>query len=396
MIKIMEIFKDFFKPVEVLKPGIYHYQSPVDDPENYRLHLRIEPDGTGILVINAATVLHLNQTAAEYAFHLVNQTPQEDAIKAIRSRYNVRNEEVVSDFESFMNQIDTLIHTEDLEPVSYIDLERQTPYSQTTSAPYRLDCALTYRLPEGAAADAAPTKRVDRELRTEEWESVIDKAWQAGIPHLLFTGGEPTLREDLVELIAHAEQNGQVTGILTDGIKLGDTQYLRSVLEAGLDHAMILLEPKKDQSWESLSSFAYWSETLEDDIFVSVHLTITQENQAQGETLIDKLAEAGISAISLSTNSKTLTERLEEIRDYAGSKDLELIWDIPVPYSNLNPVSLELEQEDDDESEEIYQGAGRAWLYVEPDGDVLPGQGINKVIGNFLRDDWETIWNKVN
>jgi MoaA/NifB/PqqE/SkfB family radical SAM enzyme len=31
-------------------------------------------------------------------------------------------------------------------------------------------------------------------------------------------------------------------------------------------------------------------------------------------------------------------------------------------------------------------------LYVEPDGDVLPAQGINQVLGNFLNDAWEKIW----
>jgi MoaA/NifB/PqqE/SkfB family radical SAM enzyme len=153
---------------------------------------------------------------------------------------------------------------------------------------------------------------------------------------------------------------------------------------------MILLEPNQQQSWESLSSFAYWSETLDDDIFVSVHLTITSDNQAIGEELVDKLVMAGISALSLSTNDKSLSDRLEQIREHADARDLELIWDIPVPYSNLNPVSLELELGED--TEETYEGAGRGWLYVEPDGDVLPGQGINRVIGNFLTDEWRSIW----
>jgi MoaA/NifB/PqqE/SkfB family radical SAM enzyme len=343
-------------------------------------------------VINASTVLHLNQTAAEYAYHIVNQTPKEDAVSIIRARYNVKREEVEKDFEVFSEQIDTLIHTIDLEPVSYLDLERCTPYSTTTSAPYRLDCALTYRLAKGVTIESAPTKRVDRELTTEEWKMIIDKAWQAGVPHLIFTGGEPTLREDLVELIAHAENNGQVTGILTNGIKLGDTNYLREILDAGLDHAMILLEPNQQESWDSLSSFSYWSDALDDDIFVSVHLTITQDNQEKAEALIDRLSDAGISALSLSTNDKNLSDRLEEVREHADMKNLELIWDIPVPYSGLNPVSLELEMSDGDV--DVYQGAGRGWLYIEPDGDVLPGQGINRVIGNMLKDSWDTIWNQ--
>jgi MoaA/NifB/PqqE/SkfB family radical SAM enzyme len=36
--------------------------------------------------------------------------------------------------------------------------------------------------------------------------------------------------------------------------------------------------------------------------------------------------------------------------------------------------------------------AARQHLYVEPDGDVLPGQGYNVVLGNLLRDPWKAIW----
>ena len=67
---------------------------------------------------------------------------------------------------------------------------------------------------------------------------------------------------------------------------------------------------------------------------------------------------------------------------------LRLVWDLPVPYSSLHPVALELAEE-----ETPPQGAGNAWLYVEPDGDVLLTQGEPNVIGNLLTDPWETIWN---
>ena len=41
-----------------LQAGIYHYQSPPEGEQPYRLHLRLEPDGKGILIVNASTVLH--------------------------------------------------------------------------------------------------------------------------------------------------------------------------------------------------------------------------------------------------------------------------------------------------------------------------------------------------
>ena len=71
----------------------------------------------------------------------------------------------------------------------------------------------------------------------------MDKAWAAGIPHITFTGGEPTLRDDLPDLIAHAEKIGQVTGLLTDGLKLADKVFLENLLQTGLDHLLFILDP---------------------------------------------------------------------------------------------------------------------------------------------------------
>jgi MoaA/NifB/PqqE/SkfB family radical SAM enzyme len=409
MSSIIDTIRELFTQKEPLSPGFYSYVSPPTDPLNYRLHLRIEPDGSGLLIINAATVLHLNQTATEYAYHIVKQTPPDEIAREIARRYRIDRKTALKDYTDLKERIDILIATPDLDPVSYLDFDRHVPYSDEVSAPYRLDCALTYRLPEGSSTDAAPTKRVDRELNTEEWKQIIHKAWDVGIPHILFTGGEPTLREDLPDLLQEAEDLGMVTGLLTDGQKLADANYLNTLLQAGLDHAMIILQPSQDTTWEALSSFSYWAKTLEEDIYVAAHLTITPDNAPNVSSLVDRLAQTDISAVSLSTQDSSLNEALNQARQYVNELDIPLVWDLPVPYSNANPVNLELEgdlslapEEELEqalglslpfEDEERPHGAGRGWLYVEPDGDVLPSQGINKILGNYIRDTWEHIWN---
>ncbi len=388
MSAIIDKFQSIFTQAKPIKPGVYHYQAPADNPLNYRLHLRVEEDGSAVLLVNASTVLHLNQTAAEYAYHFIKATPAEEVSRLVAQRYRVKRTNAYTDYMEFQERIESLLTTEDLDPVMFLGFDRYEPHSAAISAPYRLDCAITYRLPEDSPVDSAPTKRVDRELTTAEWKTIIDKAWQAGIPHILFTGGEPTLRYDLVELIQHAENNGQVTGLVTDGIKLGDTKYLNALLQAGLDHTMITLQPGRDETWQSLGSFAYWTETLKDDIFVAAHLTLTHENAKDFLGLIDRITEAGVSAISLSEADKSLSGDLQAARDYAADRGIDMVWDIPVPYTRLNPVALELENAD----VEAPQGAGKSWLYLEPDGDVLPAQGITQVLGNFLSDDWDKIW----
>jgi organic radical activating enzyme len=381
MVSLIESIRQRFVPRKPLPPGTYHYQAAQDDPQNYRLHLRIEPGGEGLMIVNATTILHLNASAAEYAYHLVNQTPKEEVATSIASRYRVSKSTALKDYLEFIEKVDSLISTPGLDPITFLDLDREKPYGGVISAPYRLDCAITYSLPDTMHPESAPIDRVSQELATEDWKIIIDKAWEAGIPHIVFTGGEPTLRDDLIELIEHAEANGQVAGLITDGVKLTDDHYLRELLYTGLDHLMIVLHPHGEKTWRALPSI------LNSDIFTATHLTITEENQDQVMETLQLLAKMGVKAVSLSENNLNLTDILQAARELAANFDMDLVWDLPVPYSSLNPVSLELEQR------ERPEGEGRAWLYVEPDGDVLPAQGINQVLGNFLTDPWEKIWN---
>lgn len=372
-----------FKPVTPLPPGLYHYQSPPDSKKQYRLHLRIEKDGGGILILNASTVLHLNQTATEYAFYIIQQKSPHEIAEIVSKRYKVSTEQAENDMNAFTEELDTFIDSPDLAPDIYIDLDRYVPYSQEISAPYRLDCALTYKTADSSNVKVAPVERVKRELLTEEWKTILEKAFNSGIPHIVFTGGEPTLRPDLPELITYAEQLGLVSGLLTDGLRLAEKKYLHQLLSAGLDHLMIVMDPEEEQSWEAIR------DAMAEDIFTTVHLTITKSNKKKINAILDKLAKIKISAISLSVNDLSLKEEIKNARDHAGELGLKLVWDIPVPYSSFHPIALELA-----ENNESTKGTGKAWLYVEPDGDVLPEQGQNKVLGNLLTDEWSAIWHK--
>ncbi len=363
-----------------LPPDTHTFKSGPDEPA-YRLHLRLLKDGSGILIVNAATVLHLNPTAAEFAFHMIKGTPPEQVAGHISKRYRISPAEAHKDFLDFRDRVQTLIHTPDLDPTTYLDFERVAPHSQDLTAPLRLDCALTYRLPAGTQAGYAPTKRVDRELTTLGWQSIMDKAWAAGIPHITFTGGEPTLREDLPALIAHAEKVGQVTGLLTDGLKLADKDYLHTLLQTGLDHLLFILQPENPASWKALETI------LPEDLFTTVHLTVTPLNVGKSGETLEKLARLQVKSLSLGASEPSLHEPLQLLRNQASALGLGLRWDLPVPYSAENPVAHETIED------EVPSGAGKAWLYVEPDGDVLPTQGAaDQILGNFLKDPWEKIY----
>ena len=348
---------------------------------HYRLHLRVEPDGSGVLIINASRVVHLNPTATEYAYHFIKDSSEDDASRSISARYRVSRKQALEDYHYFIERIQALVTTPDLDPVTMLEFERVRPYETDLTAPLRLDCALTYRLPAGADPISAPSKRVTRELTTEEWNSVLDKAWAFGIPHVTFTGGEPTLREDLPELISHAETNGQVTGLLTDGLKFIDAAYLDKLLQTGLDHLLFILAPENPVSWQALEV------CLKADIFVTVHLTIKEPDAAKFKATLDKVAGMGVKSLSL-TAEPAYRDAVLQNRETLAELGISLVWDLPVPYSENHPVAFELV---DDEA--APSGAGKAWLYIEPDGDVLPTQGkADQVLGNILADDWSKLY----
>jgi len=378
---LQNLWQRFFPAYQPLPSGIYHFTAPPDSDFPYRLHLRLEKDGSGLLIANGSTVLHLNQTAAEYAYHLIRQSPAQEVSRSVSRRYGIPAAQAQTDYEGFSERIQTLLDMPDLDPVTYLEFERQELYTEL-SAPFRLDCAITYRQIDMDASPFAPVERVKRELSLEEWQTILAKAWQAGIPHAVFTGGEPTLRADLPDLIATAEKMGMVTGLITDGLRLVDAEYLKAILQAGLDHLMMLLVPNEEPSWEAIRA------ALAEDIFVVVHLTLTQAEASNGKAILERLAGMGVQAISLSANNPLAAAELPSLRQEAATLGLRLVWDLPVPYSARNPVALELAAED----HPLPEGAGSAWLYVEPDGDVLAAQGHPQVLGNLLTDSWATLW----
>jgi MoaA/NifB/PqqE/SkfB family radical SAM enzyme len=397
---LIETVKSWFTPARPLSKEILHYQTPPDAEDQYRLHLRVEGDGRGLLVINAATVLHLNQTATEYARLLVQGADEDHAAHTVAKRYRVSQSRAREDYARLRDHILTLAITTDVDPVAYMDMERAEPFSAETSAPYRLDLALTYRLDETGTLDPEARKRVDRELTTEEWQQILNSLWDVGVPHVCFTGGEPTLREDLVTLIRHAEELGQVTGVLTDGHRLREQSYLDELLTAGLDHVQVTMVSHRPEVHDGVVGLeGAWKEAdaglrnaLDGDIYVVVHIAVTLANADSVVETVAYLADLGVPAIALSSPLRAAAEEerprlqnaLEKAQDAAHDRGLTTIWDLAAPYSHVNPVEVEADLSPDQ--------IVRQHLYVEPDGDVLPAQGYNVVLGNLLRDSWDSIW----
>ena len=106
--------------------------------------------------------------------------------------------------------------------------------------PLALLAELTHRCPLQCPYCSNPVEleRAKHELDTYEWQRIIDEAAALGILQIHFSGGEPTARRDLVELVAHARAAGLYTNLITAGVLL-DAERLAALKAAGLDHVQL-------------------------------------------------------------------------------------------------------------------------------------------------------------
>jgi hypothetical protein len=62
--------------------------------------------------------------------------------------------------------------------------------------------------------------------------------------------------------------------------------------------------------------------------------------------ILNRVARIGAPAVSLRAASPDLAPALQAASDHAAMLDLELVWNLPVPYSSTNLIALELENEE--------------------------------------------------
>jgi radical SAM protein with 4Fe4S-binding SPASM domain len=392
-------------------PGLFHFNQQTEY-ERSRIHLRIDPQldgspGNGTLMINASRLLHLNPTAAQMAFYALHNTPKNLVIRAMCQSFQASPDQIDADYANFCQNLEHLIRPDGACPICDLDLEIAAPFSSRPSAPYRMDLAPTYRCNDNCAHCYNARPRNFPELSTRQWFEIIDKLWEIGIPHIVFTGGEPTLRDDLPDLIAHAEQNGQITGINTNARRLSDARFVEQLINAGLDHVQITVESHDPEIHDAMvRANGAWRQTitglrnvLNTRLFVMTNTTMLRQNSPYlGETL-DFLASQGVPTIGLNAliysghgltvgtglNEAELTPLLEIARHRTDFYGQRLIWYTPTQYCHFDPMQLELG----------IKGCTAA-LYnmcIEPDGGVLPCQSYYVQLGNLLTDPWDEIWN---
>ena len=288
-------------------------------------------------------------------------------------------------------------------------------YAEYMNAPHRMDLMVSAMTKNGKwhcnqkcvhcyAADQIHAE--EDELTTEEWKEILDKCRAAGIPQVTFTGGEPTVREDLIELIRYSRWF--ISRLNTNGINL-TKEYCRALREAELDSVQITFYSSDRQVHEQLVGAKRYDETaagidnaLAEGLSVSINTPLCTLNRDYLDTLAF-LHEKGIIYVTCSgiiTTGNAAEEASERLQ--LSSEELEQILREAVAYCHENGMEIAftspgwIDQSVFDELNIPSPSCGACLsnMAITPGGNVVPCQSwlSDEPLGSMLSDDWKTIW----
>ncbi|MBN2500542.1 MAG: radical SAM protein [Anaerolineales bacterium] len=389
--------------------GLYTYPVEFHNGGKMRIHLRVEPNGGGVLFVDVTEAVHLNPTAVMIAKMALDNVPLARAKATLLSQYWVVDRQaMLAELNTLYALIDQLRNYEEgCITCNFGDKFELVPlFGVEVNAPYKVDVALTY-----GCNDECPHcyNEVNRfgmpSLKLEDWHRVFDRIAEIGVPHVILTGGEATLHPDLPEIIHYADQLGMIVGMNTNGRHLAHKPYMQELADAGLNHVQITLGsqfPEIHNAMMGSKSFDQRVRGIQNAVESRVHTitntTLMRRTSERVEEFIDFLYDLGIRTFAMNgmiysgggfQNPNAIPEKelqplLVRVRDHAKAKDMRFLWYTVTEYCRLSPVELDIGVK--------RCNAGEYSLCIEPNGDVLPCQSYYVSAGNILNDPWERIW----
>lgn len=402
----MNFWRSIFQTFTPPQPDLYTFH--FTDRRGYfkRIHLRIEADGNGVLFVDVTDVIHLNSTAARIAKWALEQVPQADALRRLRSAFG-GDPRAKADVARIYALVDRIAKDDGCPTCGFEFIEQRPVFSTRARAPYKADVALTYGCNNACNHCYNASSHIGMaSLAKDDWKKVLALLKTKGVPHIIFTGGEATLHPDLPDLVHHANQLGQVAGLNTNGRRFSHRNFATEMRDAGLNHVQITLASNRARIHDHINGVSAFSQTvkgIENCLATGLHAitntTIMQSNRDHVEEIIDFLYTLGIRTFAMNgmiysgggycdpeaIPEDELPPVLIRIRDTARDRRMKFLWYTPTEYCRMNPVELEIGAK--------RCNAAEYSICIEPNGDVLPCQSFYVSAGNILADPWDHIWN---
>ncbi|HMN38049.1 MAG TPA: pyrroloquinoline quinone biosynthesis protein PqqE [Hyphomicrobium sp.] len=265
---------------------------------------------------------------------------------------------------------------------------------QCPRAPVGLLAELTHRCPLQCPYCSNPLEleRIKSEMTTAQWQDVMRQAGELGILQIHLSGGEPTVRQDLEDIVEVAAKAGLYTNLITAGVTL-PRDRLKRLKDLGLDHVQLSIQDVDEENAERISAYkggfakkrqlAIWVREL--DMPLTINAPIHRHNIKNLPNIIDFAVEMGAERLEVANiqyyawalkNRAALMPTREEFMKSAhiveeAKERLKgiLVFDFVVPdYYAKTPKPC-------------MGGWGRGVMNITPSGKVLPCHAAETVPG---------------
>lgn len=389
------------------------------------------PDAPFLLLLNGARLVPLNLSWAILLANLMDQLQAyegqdlaEDQWESLltaaveethRTYPRTKRQTLASDLHLMLTSLVAI--AQGREPEAEVGLLSLSDYAPEMTAPHRMDLMVSAMEKDGAwhcnqkclhCYAAGQPMGETPELSTEQWKTALALLRKANIPQVTFTGGEPTLRSDLVELVQAAAWF--VTRLNTNG-RLLTPELCAGLYEASLDSVQVTLYSAEGNIHNQLVGTNGFNDTVqgirhavEAGLIVSVNTPLCSLNTHYAETLrfvhslgvryvtcsglIPSGSACGQESRATALTPEQLTDILRQAVDTAEELSMELDFTSPgwLDEETLHAMGLHLVPS---------CGACLSNMAVTPDGKVVPCQSwlSDEPLGDLLHDDWADIWN---
>lgn len=414
--------------------GVVHTTLNPAGPGNVRIHMippKFSTKATPFVVIlNGQDIIPINLSWAILLAEFMNEVNHydgkeilEDDMRRIARRTidnvkkvyrKVPEKELQKDLKRIISALcDIAYGNEPKEQIGYMTIGEYEPFM---TAPHRIDLMVSSMVKSGQwncnqkclHCYACGQKQAQvQELSTEDWKTIIDKCRKARIPQLTFTGGEPTMRSDLVELIHYSRWF--VTRLNTNGVLLTES-LCKKLYDASLDSVQVTLYSYRETTHNTLVGANNFNATvkgiknaIESGLNVSINTPLCTTNKNYVKTL-KFIKSLGVNYVSCSGLIVAGNATKEESKATQLSEDeLHNILINACKYCEENHIQISFTSPGWVVEEKLRAlnlmvpscGACLSNMAISPNGKVIPCQSwLNgEILGDMRLDDWKKIWN---
>jgi MoaA/NifB/PqqE/SkfB family radical SAM enzyme len=413
--------------------GVVHTTFNPHGPGVVRMHLISADDhlkAPSIVIVNGKDIIPINRSWAFILAEFINNLnvyegrEVDDAalndivsktVSAMKQLYPlIGRKRITNDLWTIVDTLCDIAYGKDVSPqIGYLNIGEYAPHMK---APHRMDLMVSAMTIEGKwhcnqkclhCYAAGQMSSNEAELNTEQWKKIIDRSRKAGISQLTFTGGEPTLRNDLCELIQHARWF--ITRLNTNGVLL-TKEYCGQLKDAELDNVQITFYSADEAIHNELVGASNFGKTVSgiqnaiaSGLSVSINTPLCTLN-ADYNAALTFLHGLGITYVTCSSliitgnaqkplskatqlSHDDLLHILTEAVRYCKENKMEISFTSPgwLTEDELKALGLEVPS----------CGACLSNMAITPGGKVVPCQSwlSDEPLGDFLNDDWASIWN---